>query len=110
VLSRDLAVRGHYPAIDVLQSISRLAPRLADAETRQAAQRLREAMAAYQASEDLIRLGAYVSGANPPLDAAIALQDDLRQFLRQPAGETTALAETRRRAAELAARLAGGTA
>ena len=77
VLSRDLAAMGHYPAIDVLNSVSRLA------EQRAAARSVREALADYRQSEDLINLGAYVAGANARLDAAIRLRPKLLDFLRQ---------------------------
>ena len=64
VLSRDLAAMGHYPAIDILNSVSRLANRVATQEQRAAARAVREALADYRQSEDLINLGAYVAGAN----------------------------------------------
>jgi FliI/YscN family ATPase len=83
VLSRALANAGHYPAIDLLHSVSRLAPRLATPRQRQAATRLREAMAVLHASEDLVRIGAYAAGANPQLDAALRLENELKKFLRQ---------------------------
>ena len=83
VLSRELAAMGHYPAIDVLNSVSRLANRVATPEQREAARRLREALAAYRQSEDLINLGAYVSGSNAQLDSAIRLRPRLLEFLRQ---------------------------
>ena len=81
VLSRELGAAGHYPAIDILQSVSRLAPRLYTPEQREAAMKIREAMATHQRSEDLINLGAYASGANPKLDAAIRLRPQLHGFL-----------------------------
>jgi FliI/YscN family ATPase len=83
VLSRELGARGHYPAIDILGSVSRLAGRVAKPEQRQAARRIREALASYRQSEDLINLGAYASGSNPQLDSAIKLQPQLSEFLRQ---------------------------
>jgi FliI/YscN family ATPase len=94
VLSRDLGSAGHYPAIDILSSISRLAPRVSPPEQQRAAQRLREAIATYQRSEDLINLGAYASGTNPQLDAAINLRPKLLEFLRQPPDEKSPLEET----------------
>lgn len=105
VLSRQLAARGHYPAIDVLQSVSRLAPRVSPDGRKQAAKKIREAMASFQSAEDLIRLGAYASGSNPKLDSAIAVQDDLNGFLRQEPSETTPAATLDAAMAELAARL-----
>ena len=82
-LSRDLAAMGHYPAIDILNSVSRLANREATQEQRAAARAVREALADYRQSEDLINLGAYVAGANARLDAAIRLRPKLLDFLRQ---------------------------
>lgn len=105
VLSRQLAARGHYPAIDVLQSVSRLAPRVSPDARKQAARKIREAMASFQSAEDLIRLGAYASGSNPKLDSAIAVQDDLNGFLRQEPSETTPAATLDAAMFELAARL-----
>jgi flagellum-specific ATP synthase len=83
VLSRELGAMGHYPAIDILNSVSRLAGRVAAPEQREAARKLREALAAYQQSEDLINLGAYASGSNPRIDSAIRLRPQLLDFLRQ---------------------------
>ena len=102
ILSRQLGAAGHYPAIDVLQSVSRLAPRLYAAEQKDAAVKIREAMATHQRSEDLINLGAYASGANPKLDAAIRLRPQLQDFLKQDAGAHSAFAETMGRMRELA--------
>ena len=87
VLSRELGAAGHYPAIDVLQSVSRLAPRLLTPEQKEAAAKIREAMATHARAEDLINLGAYASGANPKLDAAIRLRPLLENFLKQDSRE-----------------------
>jgi flagellum-specific ATP synthase len=106
ILSRDLGAAGHYPAIDILQSVSRLAPRLAAGDQREAAVKIREAMATHQRSEDLINLGAYASGANPKLDAAIRLRPQLLDFLKQDSAERTSFDETLARMRDLA-RLAG---
>jgi len=84
VLSRQLGAMGHYPAIDILNSVSRLANRVATSEQREASRKVREALAAFQQSEDLINLGAYVSGSNPRLDSAIRVRPELLEFLRQP--------------------------
>jgi flagellum-specific ATP synthase len=102
VLSRQLGALGHYPAIDVLQSVSRLASRLATTEQQAAARKIREALADYERSEDLINLGAYVSGANPRLDAAIAVRPRLLDFLKQDASQHAPLEETLARLGELA--------
>ncbi len=93
VLSRALANAGHYPAIDVLHSVSRLAPRLASPRQREAAAKLREALAVLHASEDLIRIGAYATGTNPQLDAALRLESELKALLRQRPEERTDFAE-----------------
>jgi FliI/YscN family ATPase len=85
VLSRDLAAMGHYPAIDVLNSVSRLANRVATPAQRDAARRMKEALGAYRQSEDLINLGAYVAGSNSQLDTAIRMRPRLLEFLRQDA-------------------------
>ena len=94
VLSRQLAALGHYPAIDVLSSVSRLSTQVASPEQRDAARRLREALSTYQQSEDLIQLGAYVSGSNPRLDAAIRSRRQLLDFLQQDISGKSPLAET----------------
>ena len=94
VLSRDLASAGHYPPIDVLRSVSRLAQQISSPLQSEGAARLREAMAAYRNTEDLINLGAYTAGSNPVVDAAIKNQDELRGFLRQDLSEEEPLDQT----------------
>src|SRR5580700_10781125 len=84
ILSRELGAMGHYPAIDILNSVSRLESKVATPEQREAARKIREALASYQQSEDLINLGAYAAGSNARLDSAIRLRPNLMQFLRQP--------------------------
>ena len=101
VLSRELAAMGHYPAIDVLQSVSRLASRLFTPEQAEAARRFREALATYQRSEDLINLGAYTAGANAALDRAIEVRPKLLEFLRQTPEERCTLEETLARMQQL---------
>lgn len=83
VLSRKIAGRGHYPAVDVLESISRLMNDIVPAEHRAAAQTIRELLAVYRDHEDLISIGAYRAGANPTVDMAIAMREDISKFLRQ---------------------------
>lgn len=83
ILSRELGAAGHYPAIDILSSVSRLANRVAAPEHREAGRKIREVLAEYQRSEDLINLGAYAAGSNPRLDAAIRVRPKLMEFLRQ---------------------------
>jgi len=102
VLSRQLGAAGHYPAIDVLQSVSRLASRLSGPEQRAAAVKLRDAMATHERAEDLINLGAYASGANPKLDAAIKLRPQLMDFLKQDASANSPFDLTLARMSELA--------
>src|SRR5580693_3227356 len=95
ILSRDLASAGHYPAIDVLGSVSRLANKVVTKEETQAAQRIREALALYQQSADLIQLGAHVQGANPKLDQCIRVRPQILEYLRQDANTHATLDETR---------------
>ena len=83
VLSRDLATRNHYPAVEVLESISRLAYDLIDPRHRQAVAWLREMLAIYKDAEDMIQIGAYVKGSSKEVDAAIAAWPLIRDFLRQ---------------------------
>jgi ATP synthase in type III secretion protein N len=83
VLDRRLAARGHYPAIDVLSSLSRVMPAVTAKPQQAAAQRARALLAAYEEKRDLIALGAYSKGTDPRLDQAIAASPDLERFLRQ---------------------------
>ena len=83
VLSRRLATASHYPAIDVLHSVSRLFPQLSTSDHAASATKMREALSVWEESRDLIDLGAYVAGKNPRLDTAIRLQPEIVAFLRQ---------------------------
>lgn len=94
VLSRQLAQFNHYPAIDVLDSVSRLSREICTPEELEAAARAREHLALYRKNEDLVSIGAYQKGANAALDQAIALQEPLRKFLRQDVHELTSRAES----------------
>jgi len=94
VLSRKLAERGHYPAVDILQSVSRLMNSVVSKEHKEAAQRLKELYAIYADAEDLINIGAFAPGSNRRIDGAIALIDRVRDFLIQPVGERTGFEET----------------
>lgn len=85
VLSRDMATKGHYPAIDVLSSISRLMPNITSVDHQRAAVHLRDMLATYRNSEDLIAIGAYEAGSNPKIDQAIASIDQVNAFLTQSA-------------------------
>ena len=87
VLTRELATQNHYPAIDVLESVSRLNRDLLPAEKIKITAAAREHLAIYRKNADLINIGAYPAGSSPAIDAAIALQPQLNQFLRQPVTE-----------------------
>jgi flagellum-specific ATP synthase len=87
VLTRSLAHAGHYPAIDVLQSVSRLISDIATPEAIAAGQSVRAALAALREKEDLISIGAYRPGSDPTLDAALAHKQQIDAFLRQSVGE-----------------------
>ena len=102
ILSRQLGAIGHYPAIDVLNSVSRLANRISTEQQRGSARAIREAMAAYQRAEDLIQLGAYVAGSNPVLDQAIRGRQKLMQFLRQDTSDQAPIEQTLGQMAALA--------
>jgi FliI/YscN family ATPase len=89
VLSRALAAAGHYPAIDVGQSVSRVMPAVVAAPHLEAARRLREVLATYEAQKDLIMIGAYKKGSDPRTDYAIAKLDGVNAFLRQSTSEAS---------------------
>ena len=93
VLSRRLAGSGHFPAIDVLQSISRVMTDVAPAPQVELAVTARELLASYDEAKDLIEVGAYVAGSNPRTDRAIACAPALRAFLRQPSEQKVPLAQ-----------------
>ncbi|MBA2404352.1 MAG: FliI/YscN family ATPase [Bdellovibrionales bacterium] len=93
VLSRQLAAKNHYPAIDVLASISRVMPKVTKKEHRIVASHLRDLLASYKESEDLITVGAYSRGSNPKIDKAIAIYDDLTNLLRQQVEESYTIEE-----------------
>ncbi len=83
VLTRSLAQKGHFPAIDILQSSSRVMKAVSSPEHVRMAQKLRETIATYRDAEDLINVGAYKSGANPKIDKAIKAIDQINDFLKQ---------------------------
>jgi flagellum-specific ATP synthase len=87
VLSRELATQNHYPAIDVLESVSRLNRDLLSREQLELTAAARDLMATYRRNQDLIQIGAYPAGTNPVIDRAIALHEPLRRFLRQSVDE-----------------------
>lgn len=87
VLSRRLAHRNHYPAIDILQSVSRVMPKIISDKQRAVASKAREILATYREAEDLINIGAYVSGSNPKIDEAVKKNPELESFLIQDLNE-----------------------
>jgi flagellar biosynthesis/type III secretory pathway ATPase len=105
VLSRQLAAANHYPAIDILQSVSRLESQLSSPAQGAHARAVRQALSLYHQAEDLIQLGAYVSGSNPQLDAAIRARPQILEFLRQAPGVESARAETLGQLGQIAAAL-----
>jgi flagellum-specific ATP synthase len=104
ILSRRLASQAHWPAIDVLESISRLFPEITPPEQQVAAQTVRELLAAYREHEDLISIGAYRSGANPTVDAAIVMREEITRFLRQAIAERSSVESARGDVLKLAQR------
>lgn len=94
VLSRKLAERGHYPAVDVMASISRLMPAVVSDEHCKAARKLKEIYATYMDAEDLINIGMFSAGSNARIDGAIALIDRIRDFLIQPVRQKSTFADT----------------
>ncbi|HWF08116.1 MAG TPA: FliI/YscN family ATPase [Bryobacteraceae bacterium] len=105
VLARRLAAAGHYPAIDVLHSISRLSSKLSTPDQIAAANQLRRALSALEESKDLIELGAYAAGSNPLLDSAIRMRAQVNDFLRQDTSAEFCPAETQARLKAIAAQL-----
>ena len=93
MLSRKLGHKNHYPAIDVLQSISRCMSQITTKEHKQMAGRLKNVLATYNEAEDLINIGAYKSGSNKNIDYAISKIDAVNEFLRQATDEKFSFAE-----------------
>ena len=104
VLSRKIASRGHYPAIDVLESISRLMPAITAPGQLESALKVRELLAAYRDHEDLISIGAYRPGANPIVDQAIAMREDINRFLQQKVSECSSVETAQAELVKLAAK------
>lgn len=94
VLSRSIAAMNHYPAIDILSSVSRLMLEIVSSRQWQAAQKLRTVMAVYKEAEDLINIGAYAAGSNPAVDDAVAKINQVRAFLQQQVYENSSMDET----------------
>lgn len=103
VLDRRLAERGHFPAINVARSISRVSREVTTAEHQAAARKVREILATHSEMEDMIRIGAYVKGGSPAVDRAVDLLPALNAFLRQETGERTPFADTGRTLERIAA-------
>jgi FliI/YscN family ATPase len=106
ILSRDLASKGHYPAIDILQSLSRLMPAITSEQHREAAVAVRELIAVYREHEDLISIGAYRQGSNPAVDAAITWQDEINRVLTQRVDDNCPLDQAVAEVVQLGARCA----
>jgi type III secretion protein N (ATPase) len=106
VLSREIAGRGTYPAIDISASTSRVMDRVVDGDHLAAARRLRSLIAAYERDRDLVMLGAYEQGADPLLDEAVARADEIAELLQQVPAESSQFRATRERLLELAVPLA----
>ena len=100
-LTRELAAENHYPAIDVLTSVSRVMPNIVSKEHQLFASKLRDVVATYRNARDLINIGAYVAGSNPQIDRAIRLMPDVTSFLRQSADESAAFEDTLTRLQEV---------
>jgi len=94
-LSRKLSSRGHWPAIDVLESISRLMPEVTDPQQREAIHAVRDMLGAYRDHEDLISIGAYHRGSNKTVDAAIDMREEINHYLRQSVEQPSTLADAR---------------
>jgi flagellum-specific ATP synthase len=101
VLARGLAQRNHYPAVDVLGSVSRLADKVTGPAIKKACGRFRRLLAIYREAEDLINVGAYVEGTNPEIDEAIRRMPEMNRFLTQAIEERFELRDTLRRLGEI---------
>ena len=95
-LSRAIAAKNHYPAVDVLESVSRVMIDIVDGEQRKRANDLLNIIATYRKAEDLINIGAYVAGSNPEIDHAIKMIDRVNAYLRQDMNERVSFEESRR--------------
>jgi flagellum-specific ATP synthase len=100
-LTRDLSTQNHYPAIDVLSSISRVMDDIINSEHRQYANKFKETLAIYRKAEDLINIGAYVAGSNPKIDYAIEMIEKINNYLKQGIDETTDFDESISQLAQL---------
>ncbi len=94
VLTRELAARGHYPPIDIMQSVSRVMTDVVTEKHRKAASKLKELKSVYSDAEDLINIGAYVQGSNPAIDIAVKYIQEINTFLKQDIFEKAQFSET----------------
>lgn len=94
ILSRDIAAKNHFPAIDIQNSVSRIMKEIVDKEHYEKAGKVKENLAVYAESEDLINVGAYISGSNPIIDKAINLNTPINNFLRQDVNASYKFEET----------------
>ncbi len=94
VLTRQLAARGHYPPIDIMESVSRVMPDVVTEKHRKAASKFKELISVYDEAEDLINIGAYVKGSNPMIDRSVKYHADIISFLRQDIMESAPFRET----------------
>lgn len=94
VLDRSLANQGHFPAINIVKSISRLMNHLIDSHHLKAAEKLREVYSAYLQSEDLIQIGAYKKGSSRDIDEAIRLFPKIKSFLKQETNDSPSMEES----------------
>jgi flagellum-specific ATP synthase len=102
-LSRTLANRGHFPAIDMLQSISRVRGDVSEKDHVRCARRLLSLLAVFQEIEDLVNIGAYVQGINPEFDLAVQARPKIVQFLQQDPGQPATLEQAKKNVTDLAA-------
>lgn len=105
ILSRRLAAAGHYPAIDILNSVSRLSSQLTAPKDMAHVRRVREALAAWEESRDLIELGAYVSGTNPRLDSMMRVRSEITDFFRQDVSSSSSRRDSIENLEKIAQRL-----
>ncbi len=104
VLDRKLAAKGHFPAIDVLPSTSRVMRQIVPKEFLELSRRMRETIAIYREAEDLVNIGAYKAGANPKIDEALRLYPEIEMFLRQDVEEATSIEDCARRMVQIMGR------
>jgi FliI/YscN family ATPase len=110
VLSRKIAAHGRYPAVDVLDSISRLMPDVTDERQRAAAQKIRSLLAVYRDHEDLISVGAYRTGSNHLLDVAVAMKQEMEAYMAQAMNQSSSVETARKELVRLSEMCAGSPA